>query len=87
MISFDNKLGSIEEILNRSMFSTLSNALIKSKKVSLFPFSRTGGRKSPIFTPVKTISFTPLLAISLAAFTTFVMLSERLAPLANGMVQ
>ena len=85
MISSVNKFGSIEEILNLSIHSKSSKAIIKSKKVtSRFPFLNP---KSPIFTPVKTISFIPLSAISLAALTTFSMVSERLAPRAKGIVQ
>ena len=85
MVSSVKRFGSIEDILNLSMPSTSLRAFIKSKKVcSLTPFLKP---KSPMFTPVKTISLTPLFAISLAAFTTFSIVSERLAPRASGIVQ
>jgi hypothetical protein len=43
--------------------------------------------KSPILTPVKTISLTPFSAISTAFLRMFSTVSLRLLPLACGMVQ
>ena len=50
-----SKFGSIDDIRSLSM-SSLSSSWIKDKKLSLLDLP-----KSPIFTPVKTISFMPEL--------------------------
>ena len=72
----------MDDILNRSIPSTSSNAFTKSKKV-YFPLSP----KSPMFTPVSTISLVPVSAMRFAFSTTFSTVSLLLAPRANGIVQ
>ena len=81
IMSSDKRFGSILEILNLSIPSTLSSSFISSSKVSplLFP-------KSPIFTPVRTI-FAPVLAAKKACSTVFEIEAERDLPLARGIVQ
>ena len=81
-VSSVSRLGSMDEILYLSMPSTLSRALRRSMKLSpvLFP-------KSPVFTPVRTISFTPDAAISSACTTMSATGMFLLLPLAYGTVQ
>ncbi len=74
-ISSVMRLGSIEEILYRSMPPTLSKAFSKSRNDS--PVVRP---KSPVFTPVRTISFTPSAAIASAPFTHSQIGMLRLSP-------
>ena len=74
--------GSSELIRKRSMPSTLSKALTKSKKLSPVVLP-----KSPMFTPVNTISFPPSAAASSACFTSDSILGLRENPRAKGMVQ
>src|SRR5690606_41576969 len=95
----EHKLGSIEDILNRSTSSTWSSSRIRSIKHSSFfvlvppPESCRVVRisvpfpKSPRFTPVRTISLTPDRPISLALLSTCSMALLRLFPRACGIVQ
>ena len=71
------RFGSMEDILYLSMPSTSLRAFRRSRKLSpvLFP-------KSPVFTPVRTISFMPSAAISLAWATMSFIGMLRLRPLA-----
>ena len=62
--------------------STSSNAFTSSKKFSPVVFP-----KSPMFTPVSTISFPPSAPPGAACFTNDSMVPLRLRPRANGMVQ
>jgi hypothetical protein len=82
MISLESRLGSIEEILNRSIPSILSSAFVSSKK-----FSSLLCPKSPILTPVRTTSLTSVAAIFLASTMVWAILAFLLFPRANGMVQ
>ena len=82
IISSVKRFGSIEEILIRLISFTRSNSFIKSKKDSLFLFP-----KSPMFTPVRTISLLPDFTISFAAFIVADIDPLLLLPLANGIVQ
>ena len=82
MISLESRLGSIEDILNRSIPSILSSAFVSSKKFSSLPCP-----KSPILTPVRTTSLTSVAAIFLASIMVWAMLAFLLFPRANGMVQ
>ena len=61
---------------------TRSNLQISSLKFLLFL-----SLKSPIFTPVITISLTPFDTINSAFLIIFSILSHRLLPLASGIVQ
>ena len=72
----------MDETRRRFKPSTFSKACNNWKK-----FSPVLAPKSPVFTPVSTISFMPLATISSACLTTFAMVSLRLAPRAKGMVQ
>ena len=65
-----------------SMPFTSLRAFSRSRKVS--PVLRP---KSPVFTPVSTISLMPLAAISSACFTAWHIGMFRLLPLAYGTVQ
>ena len=66
----------------RSTPFTLSNSFIKSINDSSLPLP-----KSPMFTPVKTISFLPELAILFAALTMENIFPLLLLPRASGIVQ
>ena len=75
------RLGSMLLMRKRAMPSTRSSASIRSRKVS------PSLPKSPMFTPVSTISRTPEAAISRASATVSATVPLRLRPRARGMVQ
>ena len=82
IISSESKFGSIDEIRILSISLSISILLIKSKNDSLDP-----APKSPIFTPVSTISFVSVCAIFSAIFMVFSIVPLLLIPLALGIVQ
>ena len=72
----------MDDILYLSIPSTAFRALSRSRKLSPVVFP-----KSPVFTPVRTISLMPCEAISSACATTVSMGMFLLSPLAYGTVQ
>ena len=88
MILSDNKLGSIDDILIRLSASISSKEFIKSKKVCrCFLFPNSPFPKSPILTPVRTISLIPVEVILIACLIIFCKLSLLEIPRAFGIVQ
>ena len=82
IISSVKRLGSILEIRYLTSPSRLSNAYMSSKNVSLVLRP-----KSPVFTPVNTISLAPSAIAFWATSTVSAIEALRLRPRAKGIVQ